>query len=301
MPIIVTYNAANWYRKCIESLLAADVPAEDIIVVDNDSSDGTVSMIAADYPAVRLLEQKENLGFGKANNVGIREALKLGAQYVFLINQDATIDKDTLAKLVAVDVATQGRYGILSPVHYFSEHTLDRLFARFTSRPKHTTTVDTESGSYNVKVVAFVNAALWLISRDKILKVGGFNPAFNHYGEDDDYVKRMRYYGYRVAVVEGARGYHLRPQEPKPATYEEYAFKERKNNTIRWQNINKGLIYLFYQHLFFNAKKAITYLAKGEGKKAKFHFAEIFYFFTRTGEAIRLRKLARSGNAAFIH
>ena len=94
--IIVTYNAMPWLSKCLES-----TKPYAIVVVDNNATDGTVSYIKENYPLITILPQKENLGFGQANNIGMSYALKQGADYVFLLNQDAYLEND-LFKLVSI-------------------------------------------------------------------------------------------------------------------------------------------------------------------------------------------------------
>jgi GT2 family glycosyltransferase len=85
-------------------------------VVDNNSADDTVNFIKANYPEVTLLEQNKNLGFGKANNIGISLAMKNEADYVFLLNQDAWVQPDTIEKLVSAH-QREPQFGILSPMH----------------------------------------------------------------------------------------------------------------------------------------------------------------------------------------
>ena len=84
--------------KNIQSLLNSQYPVE-VIVADNDSTDNTVAIVEQ-YPRVTLLKMTSNLGFGKANDIGIRQALENGADYIFLLNQDAWIFDDTILSLV---------------------------------------------------------------------------------------------------------------------------------------------------------------------------------------------------------
>ena len=70
LVIIVTYNGKAWLDRCISSVLHSRVKA-DVIVIDNGSSDGTIEHIRDKYPTVKLYESHENLGFGKANNIGL--------------------------------------------------------------------------------------------------------------------------------------------------------------------------------------------------------------------------------------
>ena len=86
--IIVTYKGKRWYDRCFGSLRQSTIPLQTI-VVDNASNDGTVDYIRENYPEIYLIESKENLGFGKGNNLGLRYALDHGCDYVFLLNQDA--------------------------------------------------------------------------------------------------------------------------------------------------------------------------------------------------------------------
>ena len=100
--IIVTYNGLKWYDRCFGSLRTSDVPVHTV-VIDNASSDGSVAYIREHFPEVTVIEEKENLGFAKANNVGMRYALDHGADYVFLLNQDAWIvQPDTLARMIGI-------------------------------------------------------------------------------------------------------------------------------------------------------------------------------------------------------
>jgi GT2 family glycosyltransferase len=99
--IIVTYKGHLWYERCFKSLRDSELPVQ-IIVIDNASNDGTVEYIRAHFPDIHLIESKENLGFGRANNLGMRYALDNGADYVFLLNQDAWIEPNTIGELVRI-------------------------------------------------------------------------------------------------------------------------------------------------------------------------------------------------------
>lgn len=95
--VILTYNPKKWLHKCLISLEQSTIDL-NVIVVDNKSTDGTNHIIKNDFPDVTLVEAKENQGFGKGNNVGIKIAINIGADYVFLLNQDAWIEPDTIKK-----------------------------------------------------------------------------------------------------------------------------------------------------------------------------------------------------------
>ena len=199
--VIVTYNGAQWLEKCIQSLEASLYPI-NILVVDNHSTDTSVSVVKS-FSKVQLIESDVNLGFGKANNIGIRKAIKQGADYVFLLNQDTWIYPDTIQNLVAV-AKQNPKYGIVSPMHFSADEvTLDSNFDTYYNRKTNTL-------SSLVDQVPFVNAAAWMLSSKVIEKVGYFEPLFEHYGEDRNYSDRVRFHGFKTVVVKNAKICHDR-------------------------------------------------------------------------------------------
>ena len=98
--IIVTYNGHKWVDFCLGSLRASTVQTIPL-VIDNGSTDGTLDYIREHYPEAVLFPQEKNLGFGQANNVGIRYALAHGADYCLLLNQDAAISADSIELMLA--------------------------------------------------------------------------------------------------------------------------------------------------------------------------------------------------------
>ena len=98
--IVVAYNGEPWLDACLESLVASE-HAVNILVVDNASTDGTRDVVRQ-FRHARYLRLERNVGFGKGNNVGIACALDAGADYVFLLNQDAIVMPQTIGRLLEV-------------------------------------------------------------------------------------------------------------------------------------------------------------------------------------------------------
>lgn len=202
--IIVTYKGHQWYDRCFTSLRESTIPVQTI-VVDNASNDGTVEYIKENYPEIYLIESKENLGFGRANNIGMRYALDNGCDYVFLLNQDAWVELDTLEKLVEI-YQRHPEYGLLGPVQVNAERT--RVLGgviRFLVNPDNVNLdmfSDLMMGTVDeVYPVAEINAAAWLLSRKTLETVGGFDPLFLHYGEDWNYLSRVLYHKMKVGLT----------------------------------------------------------------------------------------------------
>ena len=95
--VIPNYNGRNYLQDCLTSLLeGSEVPA--IIVVDNGSADESAAMVKEKFPMVKLIALPENRGFSAAVNIGIHET---GTEYVFLLNNDTVVLKDTIEELEA--------------------------------------------------------------------------------------------------------------------------------------------------------------------------------------------------------
>lgn len=201
--IVVTYNGMKWIQDCLNSLLNSSIPTE-IIVVDNCSKDGTVEFIKSNYLQITLFEQKENLGFGKANNIGMSYALKENADFVFLLNQDAFVNKNTIENLI-LTARSKPEYGILSPIQLdYSGKLLETYFYRFMSEDATRTFYSDFVLSNEIKKVYdinFIQAAAWLLPKQTLINIGGFDPVFFHYGEDDNYCHRVLYHKFKVGVV----------------------------------------------------------------------------------------------------
>lgn len=213
--IIVTYNAMPWLKTCLESI---NYKLYKVLVIDNNSLDGTVDFIKESFPEIELYPQRSNLGFGKANNIGIGIALKSNADYVFLLNQDAYLEKNTLEVLINVHQKNRS-FGILSPVHTNVEkNKLDANFSKYISFDKNEnfySDIVLELEKRDVYAVPFVNAAGWLIPRKILTNVGGFDPMFYHYGEDNNYCQRVLFHGYKIGVVPDSHMVHDRENRPK--------------------------------------------------------------------------------------
>jgi len=187
-----------------------------VIAIDNGSVDGTIEKLKKDYSEVELIETGKNLGFGKANNIGLKRALDNNIDYIFLLNQDAWIEADTISKLIVV-AKNNAEFGILSPIHLNAIG--DRLDFKFKNYLIHSIGDDLYSdlilkkdqtkAIYNIR---FVNAAAWLIRSEILRKIGGFDPLFSHYGEDDDYINRLIYHKYKVGIVAQTYIYHDREE-----------------------------------------------------------------------------------------
>lgn len=214
--VIVTYNGAPWIEGCLASLRAQQ-PVPHVIVVDNASTDGCADLVAA-YGGVQLIRLAENVGFGRGNNVGIEAALRAGHPNVYLLNQDALAPPGSVAALVGF-LAGHPEFGLVSPIHCSpaEPHVDPKTLAYYLAPHAREWLADLIEGAPQPHYrIHGLNAAAWMVRAETFRAVGGFDPLFFMYGEDDDYLLRLQHHGVGFALLPSARVVHLRQSPPRP-------------------------------------------------------------------------------------
>jgi GT2 family glycosyltransferase len=210
--IIVTYNGAPWIEKCLKHLFESDVQTE-VIIIDNGSTDDTLALIKP-FSEIHLIKNKVNTGFGQANNLGIDFAMKNGADYIFLLNQDAFVFTDTIPLLLSA-LKKYADFGILSPLQLqVNGKEIEPVFKNFLRRnfsEEMIRNMLTGADDFDLNkpyTMRFVNAAAWMITRKCVSRTGLFHPVFFHYGEDNHYASRVQYHGIKIGVLPAAQVIH---------------------------------------------------------------------------------------------
>ncbi len=206
--IIVNYNRWGELEACLRSLQNDPHPDYEMIVVDNNSSDGSRQKIAGEFPDVKPIYSEENLGFGGGNNLAAEEAR---GQYLAFLNPDTVVEPGWLAALIAALDADPGAGLATSKILLLKEpekintcgndiHISGLTLCRGMGRP---------SDDYNqAETVDAVSGAAFAMRRDLFEALGGFDPLFFLYMEDTDLSLRARLAGYRCLFVPESVVYH---------------------------------------------------------------------------------------------
>ncbi|MEM2002758.1 MAG: glycosyltransferase family 2 protein [Candidatus Methanomethylicaceae archaeon] len=214
--IVLNYNNYIDTRQCIESLQKSLYPVEKIVLVDNASSDGSLERFYADYlqdNKVYIIKNEYNLGFARGANVGIQFALDLGADFIFLLNNDAIIDQECIKKLCAA-MEEDERVGLAGPrIFYYCDPEKIWQGGGYFSLWK-TGIVSPEknklviNSSEKAKEVTFLTGCAMLVKRQVFEKIGLFDEDFFFYGEDVDFCLRARRAGFKLIYVPEAKAWH---------------------------------------------------------------------------------------------
>ena len=201
---IILLNWHGWQDTiaCLESLASLDYTNYSVLMVDNGSTDDSVARIRAAHPGVPILETGRNLGFSGGCNVGIRRALEEGADYVWLLNNDTTVDPQALTDMVAVAEADPG-VGAVGSVLYYLDSPKDiqawggGRVCFWSGRARH------HLGPVPGARLHYLTAASMLLRRCALEEVGLLDEGtFFMYWEDTDLSFRLRKAGWRLAVAD---------------------------------------------------------------------------------------------------
>ena len=220
--VIVNYNAKRHLENCLHSLTSSP-PAigHEIVVVDNASTDGSVQMVRARWPAIALIEQPANVGFAAGNNSGIRASR---GTLILLLNNDTIVPAGAIdalagALLAQPDVAVAGprlvdesgraelSFGpMISPVNELRQKWVMKLHGRGVARVSRW--VDRATGQD--RYVDWVSGACLLVRRADAERVGLLDERYFLYTEDVDFCAAIRAQGRRVLFTPVAQVVHLR-------------------------------------------------------------------------------------------
>ena len=195
--VIVNYNVRQYLTACLDSVaIALDGIEGEVFVVDNNSSDDSVDFVSRHYPWVHLINNKENLGFSKANNIAIRQSV---GEYVLLLNPDTLVDKETF-KGVLQFMDLHPEAGGAGVKMYNGDGTIAPESRRavptpFVAARKMLGFTKSYYMSYlswdEAAQIQVVSGAFFMIRRKALEQVGLLDEDFFMYGEDIDLSYRL--------------------------------------------------------------------------------------------------------------
>jgi GT2 family glycosyltransferase len=216
LPLVVTVilntNRREDTLAALESLARSDYSNNQVIVLDNSSTDDSVEAIQGAFPSVSIISLERNLGYAGNNNVGIETALTRGADWIFILNEDTYQAPDCISRLVEAG-NSQRMVGILGPLVYHANEPaviqsaggkLDRAW-----RAWHLGQNEPDQGQFpGLHPVEWVSGCAILVRRDVIEQVGQLDARFFYYWEETDLCVRASKGGWIILNVPQAKLWH---------------------------------------------------------------------------------------------
>jgi len=249
--IIVNYKTKNLQEQCLNSIYSENYHSSyEVSVVDNDSKDSSIEMVKKKFPQVKLIENRNNLGFAAANNQALRRS---NARYLLLINPDTVVLPDSLNVMMEFmdEHPEAGIAGckLLNP-DYSLQYSCRKFsnFATFFLRGIHLDSIfpnNTMLRKYmmfdwdhnQVREVEWVLGSCMMVRRKAIEQVGMLDENFVLYFEDQDWCYRMWKHGWKIYYVPQAQMIHY---------YQRRSAKQFLN-VLTWTHI-KSMLYFFKKH-----------------------------------------------------
>lgn len=241
--VIVTWNAKGHVFECLSSLCKLrELGEHEIIVVDNNSTDGTPELIKEQFPNIRLIRNANNYGFAKGTNVGIKEAR---GEYISLINSDVIVPAGCIENMYRHMVRNRN-IGLLGPRMLGIDKQVNRstmVFPTVWNTFCHAVALDSvfkrsklfggflmkELDSQETMDVDVLNGWFWMVRREALAQVGLLDERFFIYGEDIDWCRRFHQSGWRVVLFSEASAVHYGGASSKRSPIRFYIEMQRAN------------------------------------------------------------------------
>ena len=227
--IIVSWNVAELLKQCLQSIFTCDFQhVLQVIVFDNNSSDGTVAMVEELFPYIQLIAHHENIGFARGNNQAIRHAK---GDFIFLLNPDTRLESDTLTKLFTY-LKNHPKVGVVGPKLVYPDGSIQssrRRFPTIGSLFFESTLLETWFPNSNiVRYYRFadvsdteITAVDWLVGAALFIRrtawetVGGLDESFFMYFEEADWCRRCKQADWAIHYLPHATVIHYEGESSK--------------------------------------------------------------------------------------
>jgi GT2 family glycosyltransferase len=215
--VILNWNGGDRLAVCLRSVFALAYGNFEVVVVDNASRDGSLESAKNRFSRAHFVLNSENLGFAAGMNVGIRFALSKGAEYVWILNNDAECDRNALSELVYAAQSSE-RSELYSPriltpegVEWFTAGRID--YVRMRAEHIRAAASGKTGNPYST---GYLSGCALFMPRKVIEKVGLFDEAYFLYYEDADYSVRAAKKGVERLVVPKASVIHAEISSENP-------------------------------------------------------------------------------------
>ncbi|MEA1936618.1 MAG: glycosyltransferase family 2 protein [Patescibacteria group bacterium] len=256
--IVLNWNGKDDTIECVKSLQKINYDNYKIVVVDNGSEDDSVFAIRRNFPEIKIVENKKNLGFAGGNNIGINYAVENKADYILLINNDTTVDENFLSELVEAGESDKKIGALGSKIYFYSEP--NRIWFAggkvnwLKNKGEHLGLDKIDSGQDDkISETDYLTGCCLLVKREVIEKIGVLAEDYFLYYEDTDYSARIKNVGYKIVCVPKSKIYHKISRSTKPGSSNYIYYHVRNGLVMAKRNgsfLSRTAIYPYCVFLF---------------------------------------------------
>lgn len=275
--IIVNYNVKEFLQNLLHSIKKATQSLQtEIIIIDNASDDGSVEFLREKFPEVKVIANNKNLGFGKANNLGLKIA---SGKYLLMLNPDTIVAEDTFTKMISFfennpSVGLAGckilnpdgtlqlacRRSFPGPWTSFCKVTgLSNLFPNSRLFAKYNLTYLDENQTYEVDAIS---GSFMMMRKEVYEKIGGFDEQFFMYGEDLDLAYRVQKEGYKVYYFHETQIIHYKGESTKRSSLDETKVFHNAMHLFVKKHLSSSLVVEFILRSAIGIRTLFSYLNK---------------------------------------
>lgn len=207
--LVLNYNGREFLKNCFDSIKKTDYDNYEVLIVDNNSTDDSISFMKKNYPWVKIIRSKKNIGFAGGNNIGIK---KSSGKYVVLLGSDTICNPDWLKKIVDLAESSH-KIGIVS------------------SWPLNIEFLETSMKNFphKIKEVAKVSGTCMMIKREIFEKIGFLEEKYFMYWEDTEFCYRTILAGYKILINYDSIVFHIGGGSAKKQPSKKWKYEMTKN------------------------------------------------------------------------
>lgn len=267
--IIPNWNGRDLLKDCLSSVVNQTYKHFEVVVVDNNSSDDSISFVENNFSAIRLIKLDQNYGFAKAINIGVK---KSKAEYVIFLNNDTSVNANWLENLIKCADLHPEAVSVNSKIlNFYHPKFIDGvgILINEVGQARSIGYNEKDKGRYQKEMYIFgATAGASLFKRKEFLKIGGFDENFFMYYEEVDFAFRAQFLGYKSVYCPSALVFHKHKATAKrtPSKIEYWQFKNMLQTIIKnypkyslirkWRWLKIILVHLntffyLFRHRFF--------------------------------------------------
>jgi len=269
--ILINYNRKQLALNCIYSIHNKSTSSNyEIIVVDNNSTDGSVEAIKARYPKVKVIAQKHNLGFGKANNIGANAST---GEYLFFVNNDTIFTEDIIEPF-SLFLKENPSCGAVGPLLVNADGTYQHSYGYFPSIinewrvQKETKAIKSIPTNFNPQEVDWVSFAAVMIPRNVFGQISGFDERYFMYFEDADVCLRLKEIGYSTIYYPAHSLVHLGGASWSPKNIDAIRYEYRRSQLLYYSK-HISLWQTFLLRFYLLLKHILLLIGTNKSERAK--------------------------------